>query len=260
MVTGPLSPLDAADALVHTKEIIYHTATKHGLHATFAPKVFKNYSGSSIHAHISVHSKKTIKEPDSLSPLETSFLSSVLTNLPALAALTLPIPASYERVVDGTYSGGTYIHWGTENREAPVRLTNATSPSSRNFEIRFLDGTANPYLALAGILGAGFAGIYDKAPLEVRDCSGQIPAAKMTEEERWALGITKRMPLTWEESRRYLCENSLLRDSVLGPELTKTFLAVNQVCFRCKDIIVLSSTDFFEDSCRCLGDGRVRRG
>lgn len=40
VVTGPLGPLQAADALVHTRETIYNVASKHGLRATFAPRVY----------------------------------------------------------------------------------------------------------------------------------------------------------------------------------------------------------------------------
>ena len=39
VVTGPMSPLEAADALVHTRETIYNIASKHGVKATFAPKL-----------------------------------------------------------------------------------------------------------------------------------------------------------------------------------------------------------------------------
>lgn len=39
IVTGPLPPLEAADALVHTRETIYNIASKHGLHATLAPRL-----------------------------------------------------------------------------------------------------------------------------------------------------------------------------------------------------------------------------
>ncbi|KAG6845088.1 hypothetical protein H0H87_000993 [Tephrocybe sp. NHM501043] len=231
MVTGPLPPLEAADALVHTREIIYNTAAKHGLRATFAPRIYMDSAGSSAHTHISVHSKNNEKVPDKLSPVESSFLASVLDNLPALTAITLPTQASYKRMADGVWSGGTYVNWGTENREAPVRLSNATSPSSRNFEMRFVDGTANPHLALAGILGAGFVGIRDKAELKAKDCPGPKTAAQMTEDERQAFGITQRMSLTWEEARRNLEDNKILKDSVLGVELTEKFLAVNQVSF-----------------------------
>ncbi|KAH0589573.1 hypothetical protein H2248_005310 [Termitomyces sp. 'cryptogamus'] len=227
-VTGPLPPLEAADALIHTREIIYNTAAKYGLRATFAPRIYMDSVGSSTHTHISVHSEDNKKVPDELSSIESSFLASVLANLPALTALTLPTQASYKRVADGVWSGGTYVNWGTENREAPVRLTNATSPSSRNFEMRFVDGTANPYVALAGILGVGFAGIRDKSELKIKDCSGPKTAAQLTENERQALGITQRMSLTWEEARQNLHKNTILRDFVLGSEYMERYLAVNQ--------------------------------
>ena len=229
VVTGPLAPLESADALIHTREIIVNVVAKYGLRATFAPRIFMDSPGSSTHMHISIHSKDNLKTADQLSPLESSFLASVLSHLPALTALTLPIPASYKRMWDGVCSGGTYVNWGTENREAPIRLSNATSPSSRNFEMRFVDGTSNPYLALAGILGVGFAGIQDNAQLTIEDCRGPMTAAGMTEEARRELGITQRMSLTWEESRQRLSENQLLRETVLGPELMDKYLSVNKV-------------------------------
>ena len=37
-----MSPLAAADALVHTRETIYNIASKHGLRATFAPRLALN--------------------------------------------------------------------------------------------------------------------------------------------------------------------------------------------------------------------------
>lgn len=230
IVTGPLAPLEAADALVRTRDIIVNTSSRHGFRATFAPRVFMDSAGSSAHTHISVHSKTTEKVAETLSSFEASFLSSVLANLPSLTAITMPIPASYMRMADGIWSSGTYVNWGTETREAPVRLCNATSPSSRNFEMRFVDGTANPYLTLAGILGVGFDGIQNKAQLAIQDCPGPITAAQMTEEDRQKLGITQRMSLSWEESRQKLVENKLLAETVLGLDCTKMFLATNQVC------------------------------
>ena len=44
VVTGPLTPLDAADTLVATRELIYNVADKHGLRATFAPRI-DEYAG-----------------------------------------------------------------------------------------------------------------------------------------------------------------------------------------------------------------------
>ncbi|KAJ6615254.1 glutamine synthetase [Mycena sp. CBHHK59/15] len=56
IMTGPLPPLQAADALVHTRETIYNIASKHGLRATLAPPIYVYSCGSAAHAHISVHS------------------------------------------------------------------------------------------------------------------------------------------------------------------------------------------------------------
>ncbi|KAG5337177.1 hypothetical protein C0989_010374 [Termitomyces sp. Mn162] len=94
--------------------------------------------------------------------------------------------------------------------------------------MRFVDGTANPYVALAGILGVGFAGIRDKSELKIKDCPGPKTAAQLTENERQALGITQRMSLTWEEARQNLHKNTILRDFVLGNECMAKYLAVNQ--------------------------------
>ena len=132
--------------------------------------------------------------------------------------------------MDGIWSGGTYICWGTENREAPIRLCNASSPSSRNFELKTLDGTANPYLALAGILGAGFEGILESKELTIQDCSAGKSAALMGEKDRKELGITGRFPLSWEEAR-FKFEKSVIVDSLFGSDFKAKYLSVNKVAF-----------------------------
>lgn len=215
---------------MHTRQIVYNTAAKHNIHATFAPRVFQNQPGSSTHFHLSMHSPDNQKVPNELSPLEEHFLASLLDHLPSITGITLPTMASYERMTDGIWSGGTYISWGTENRESPVRLTNAATPSTRRFELRFIDGTANPYLSLAAIISAGLAGVRQKTKLEVKDCPGPPSAAEMSEEGRQALGITKRMALTWDEARSNLDQSQLLRDN-LGDEFVTKFLLVNKVSY-----------------------------
>ncbi|KAF7375186.1 1,2-dihydroxy-3-keto-5-methylthiopentene dioxygenase [Mycena sanguinolenta] len=230
VVTGPLGPMEAADALIYTREIIVHTAAKHGLHATFAPRPFMTSAGSSAHAHISVHSTSGESEPkpaDKMSTHESVFLAGLLAHLPAIAAFTLPTSASYKRMADGVWSGGTYVCYGTENREAPVRLTNATSPSSRNFEVRCLDGTANPHLALAALLAGGLIGIRDRMALEIKDCGGSKSAAEMEDEELRAFGITTRMPLSIARARTALEQDSAMCE-VLGKDMVDVYLSVNK--------------------------------
>ena len=48
-MTGPLVPLDAADALVHTRETIYNVAHKHGLRATLAPKPSSDHARKHVY-------------------------------------------------------------------------------------------------------------------------------------------------------------------------------------------------------------------
>jgi glutamine synthetase len=42
IITGPLPPMEAVDALVFTRDTIYNIATKHGVKATLLPKVYNN--------------------------------------------------------------------------------------------------------------------------------------------------------------------------------------------------------------------------
>ena len=104
-------------------------------------------------------------------------------------------------MVDGPWSGGTYVCWGTDNRKAPIRLCNATCPASRNFEVKCVDGTSNPYLAFAGLIAAGVQGsVKTNRALEVMDCSAHGELGKTTaeigEKERVRCRITERLPLS----------------------------------------------------------------
>ncbi|KIM42454.1 hypothetical protein M413DRAFT_444874 [Hebeloma cylindrosporum] len=230
VVTGPLPPLQAADALIHTRETISNIASKHGLRATFAPRVFLDNCGSAAHAHISVHTPSAEPQAsahENLNQIEASFLAGVLEHLPSIALLALPTTFSYKRMLDGVWSGGTYVCWGTDNREAPMRLCNAPSPSSRNFELKTLDGTANPYLALAAVLASGSEGIASAKELTIKECGGEKTAAQLGQKGREELGIRERLPLTWEEARLKFKESTIM-ERAFGKEFKRTYLNVNK--------------------------------
>ena len=171
----------------------------------------------------------------------------MLEHLPALTLLALPLIASYKRMADGCWSGGTYVSWGVENKESPVRLCNPHSPSSRNFELKTLDGTANPYLALAGVIGAGLSGIVESKELTMQDCSGGVTAALLGEEGRANLGIKDRFPLNWEDACSKF-EASAIVDSIFGNEFKRKFLSIQKAwipcLFNCLRVIM---------TCRFLG-------
>ncbi|KAF8755650.1 glutamine synthetase [Rhizoctonia solani] len=195
VVTGPLPPLQAADALVSTREIIYNVARKYGYRATLSPRLYSNQSGTACHAHISVQSPRSntpSNHPDipSLPSDLASLMAGLLENLVSVCAFTLPVDACYSRVMDGVWSGGSWVCWGRENKEAPLRLCG--SGKGFNIEIKSFDGTANPYLGLAAVLGAGVAGLSAKKVLEMRNCTAV--AASLTEQQRNDMRITVRMP------------------------------------------------------------------
>ena len=185
--------------------------------------------------HLSLYSSKPNTEPDTradmalapeLTPVERSFLQTLVQHLPALSAITLPTPASYQRVEDGIFSGGTYACWGWRNKDAPVRVCGEGNPNQ--FEVKTIDGTSNPYLVTAGVLAAGLEGVLNTAELLTGNCAK--PAAQMSAEERKAVGLEnpRRYPRTPSEARKMLDEDSYLK-SALGVEFVQIFLNVNKV-------------------------------
>lgn len=187
-----------------------------------------------MHTHVSVHdiypTPPKTREDSTLAPTmtnnERSFLQGVLAHAPAIAAFTLPTTFSYGRVLDGVWSGGTYVSWGTEQREALVRLTG--SPGRHHLEIRFVDGTAGPYLALAALLGAGTESIIAGNLLETGDC--EVPVALMNAEQKAAARVqnTARLPSTIELARKNLANDALLRE-VFTDDFVEKYIGVNAV-------------------------------
>jgi glutamine synthetase len=70
------------------------------------------------------------------------------------------------------------VSWGYENRTTAVRIPGG-NPKSRRIEHRVAGADANPYLVLAGILGAALVGIEDQvrppAPFKGRAYSERLP-------------------------------------------------------------------------------------
>ena len=128
--------------------------------------------------------------------------------------------------MDGIWSGGTYASWGTDQREATVRLCGPEG--QHHFEVRFIDGTASPYLVLASILGVGSEAVISNALLTSGDCG--TPVALMGEEERKALGVenTGRLPTTLELARKTLDGDLGLRE-VFGDDFVEKYIGVNAV-------------------------------
>ena len=170
--------LVTADRHVFFKYMVKAIAEKHGLRATFMPKPFANLTGNGCHAHVSVWDKTgnknlfhSARDSLGLSRLAYHFLGGILHNADALAAVFNPTVNSYKRIdAQVTLSGATWspnaITYGGNNRTHMVRI-----PDKGRFELRLMDGAANPYLLQAGILAAGLDGVDNQRdpgkPLEI---------------------------------------------------------------------------------------------
>ena len=138
-----------------------------GLRATFMPKPFQNLTGNGCHAHISVwqgKKNKFLDESDKLglSKMAYNFLGGVIKNASSLSAFFNPTINSYRRInAPPTKSGASWspssISYTGNNRTHMIRI-----PDPGRFELRLMDGSANPYLLQAGVLAAGLEGINKK--------------------------------------------------------------------------------------------------
>ena len=158
--------LVTADRHVFFKFMVKSIAEKHGLRATFMPKPFPNLTGNGCHAHISFWDDAgttnlfhDTDEAFGLSALAYNFLGGIIHNAPALCAIWNPTVNSYKRInAPVTLSGATWspnlVAYGGNNRTTMVRI-----PDAGRFELRLMDGSANPYLLQAGIVVAGLDGI-----------------------------------------------------------------------------------------------------
>jgi glutamine synthetase len=157
--------LDAADRAFRFKAAIQELARQDGKLATFMAKPFNDEGGSGFHLHFSTwddDGKPVFDGPDQqygLSKTARSAIAGVLRHAPALAAISNPTINSYKRFGPDTLAPWL-IDWGLDNRSAMVRIPPERGKASR-MELRLGDASANPYLAIAGLLGAAYLGIRD---------------------------------------------------------------------------------------------------
>ena len=78
-------------------------------------------------------------------------MAGILNHLPALMAITTPSLNSYRRIRPHCWSGA-FRCWGFDNREAAIRVpTHPEAPVPTHFELKTVDASSNPYLALGAL-------------------------------------------------------------------------------------------------------------
>ncbi len=215
--------LVTADRHVFFKYMVKSIAENHGLRATFMPKPFPNLTGNGCHAHVSVWDKsgsvnKFLDDGDEmgLSKLAYQFLGGVMHNADSLAAIFNPSVNSYKRIdATVTLSGATWspnaISYSGNNRTHMVRI-----PDPGRFELRLMDGAANPYLLQAGVLAAGLDGIGND-----RDPGQRLDINMYTEGHKQRR--IRRLPLNLLDAVRLFDKSKVLREA-FGDELVSSYV------------------------------------
>ncbi|HET8602014.1 MAG TPA: glutamine synthetase family protein [Segeticoccus sp.] len=227
---GPTDLVTAADRSVLVRQTIRAVSAQHGLQVSFAPSVVNGHVGNGGHIHLSARSgERNIfaggDRRHGLTAAGEAFAAGILEELPGLCAVGAPTVASYLRLVPSHWAGA-FQCWGLETREAALRLVRGLrgdQDRAANIEVKCVDLTANPYLLLGALAGAGLAGVRRQArlPEEVTGDPALLDPAELK-----ARGV-QRLPQSLPEAIDALAASATLRE-VLGDDQLEVVLGVRR--------------------------------
>ncbi|MDQ3602777.1 MAG: glutamine synthetase family protein [Actinomycetota bacterium] len=223
---GEDEALAAADKRVMVLEAIRGVAYRMGLRTTMAPKPYLEGAGNGHHLHVSLYEGDVpllFDASGALSNPGSGFVAGILEHMPAVMAFTAPSPNSYQRLAPGMWASA-YAAYGLDNREAAVRLASPVAgreSATANVELKPVDVTSNPYLALAAILAAGMDGM-DRG-LDPGEPT-MVDPATLSEKERASKDI-RPLPASPDEALDALEQDDVLVEALGGP-LVRTHVAV----------------------------------
>jgi glutamine synthetase len=166
---GPTDPVRAADNVVLARLLIGRAAEACGFRASFSPLAsVEANAANGAHVHFSFTDSRGRRVfsggdgPHGITAAGGSAIAGVLRRLPEFLGFYAGSVLSSHRLLPGHWSGA-HLCWGLENREAAVRFCAATAgnPGGASVELKVVDPSANPYLALAAILWSAHEGIRD---------------------------------------------------------------------------------------------------
>lgn len=206
--------LEAADNIQTFKILVKNVARRHGYHATFMPKPVAGINGSGMHTNCSLSDEKgnnlfhDPKTETGLSKVALQFIAGVMDHAQEFGLVTNPTVNSYKRLVPG-YEAPSYISWSDANRSTMIRIPASRGKATR-IEVRSVDPSANPYLAMSALLASGLDGIK-------RNLNGVSPIKKnlfkMSPKEFASLNI-KSLPGNLYEAIQFFKDSELMKKAI----------------------------------------------
>jgi glutamine synthetase len=156
-----------------------------------------------------------------LSDTARFWISGILEHARGFAAITNPLVNSYKRLIPG-FEAPCYIAYSDANRSALIRIPAIRGKSTRT-EVRSVDPSANPYLAMAVILASGLDGIQ-------RKLNGVQPVSinlyEVSHEDREKMGIQS-LPGSLKEALEELEKDPVIQKA-LGEHIYTRYLAAKK--------------------------------
>jgi glutamine synthetase len=134
---------------------------------------------------------------------EDAFLAGLLEVWKSLVAFFMPNYDSNVRVLLGEW-----INWSLQNKTAKIRKV-----TSGHWELRGIDGTANPHLTMPAILTAGLLGISKDKELTIKDYK-KMSFFRFDEKGAEEFGLKDKMHEELNEA--------------LGPEIIERYLKLRE--------------------------------
>lgn len=205
--------LAMADKTVLIKNAVKEIARKHGLYASFMPKIWADESGNGYHVHQSLWDlagKSSLFAHNR--ELAQHYLAGLVHTAKEFMLFGSPTVNSYKRFKDHSFAP-VNASWGDDNRTVATRQLGAGD--NIRFEHRTGSADANPYLIIAAGIAAGLYGIEQKlAPPDVTRRN-----AYLLEDEP--------LPATLEEGLKALQESKVARE-YFGEEFISLYLSIGR--------------------------------
>jgi glutamine synthetase len=226
--------LPAADNHILYRETVRNIAWQHGFYASFAPKPFLDQAGNGCHIHFSAWETDgeqnlfyNPRDRHNLSETAYNFIGGVMEHLPGLVCLTCPSVNSYRRLKPNSWSSA-FTCYGPDNREAALRIPSLfwnDEEASVNLELKPSDSSANPYIALGGLMAAGLDGI-ERGLIPQEEQFLDVDPSTLSLADLGERNI-RRLPASLEEAIKELESDPVLMEA-LGPGLTRPYLAIRR--------------------------------